>query len=135
MSSEQLLYAKTHEWVRLETNESGQVAVVGITDFAVKAMSDITHVELPEAGRKVAAGEPFGEIESVKAVSDLYAPVGGEIVAVNGDLVEQPEAISDDPFGDGWLVKIRIADEAPLGDLMDRPAYDRQCAEEMEGET
>ena len=136
MSSEQLLFARTHEWVRLEADASGdKVAVVGITDFAVKAMSDITHLELPEAGRTVAAGEPFGEIESVKAVSDLYAPVGGEIVEVHGELSDELEVVSDDPFGRGWLIKIRITEEESLNALLDRAAYDKQCAEEMDNET
>ncbi len=135
MNSEQLLFAKTHEWVRLEADDAGnQVAVVGITDFAVKAMSDITHIELPQVGRTLTAGEPFGEIESVKAVSDLYAPVSGEVVEVHAELADQLEVISDDPFGRGWLVKIRLADETPLGSLLDRAAYDAQCAEEMESE-
>jgi glycine cleavage system H protein len=131
VSPEKLLYAKTHEWVWVQAEPSGdKVATVGISAFAIEALTDLVYMELPEVGRTVAAGESFGEIESVKAVSDLYSPVTGEIVAINRDLPDQLEQLGKDPYGAGWIIKVRITDEASLKDLMDYPAYQRQCAEE-----
>lgn len=127
---ENLLYAKTHEWVDVAEPDGGKVATVGISAFAVEALTDVVHIELPEVGRQVAAEETFGEVESVKAVSDLYSPVAGEIVEVNDSLPDKLETLSDDPYGEGWMVKIRIADEAGLSNLMDHAAYEKQCAEE-----
>lgn len=131
MSPEQLLYAKTHEWAHIQTDASGaQVATVGISKFAVEALTDLTYMELPAVGREVQSGESFGEIESVKAVSDLYSPVAGEIIEVNEDLPDHLERLSNDPFGAGWIAKIKIAHDAPLKGLMDHAAYQKQCAEE-----
>ena len=131
MSPEQLLFAKTHEWVHLETDAQGaKVATVGISAFAVEALTDLVYMELPKAGRRVRAGEPFGEIESVKAVSDLYSPVDGEIVAVNETLPNQLEKLSTSPYSDGWIIKIKLNSEEALKDLMDHAAYEKQCAEE-----
>jgi glycine cleavage system H protein len=131
VTPEKLLFAKTHEWVRLETDAGGQkVATVGISAFAVEALTDLVFMELPQVGRTVAAGESFGEIESVKAVSDLYSPVAGEIVAVNSELPEHLDRLGSDPYGAGWIVKVRLADEAALKELMDHAAYQQQCAEE-----
>jgi len=127
---ENLLYAKTHEWVDVAESDGGKVATVGISAFAVEALTDVVHIELPEVGRQVAAEETFGEVESVKAVSDLYSPVAGEIVEVNDSLPDKLETLSDDPYGEGWMIKIRIADEAGLSNLMDHAAYEKQCAEE-----
>lgn len=144
MTPEQLLYSKTHEWVRVETLPSAEesstsphelagakIATVGISAFAIEQLTDLVHVELPEPGRHVTAGEPFGEIESVKAVSDLYSPVNGEIVEVNGKLAERLETLADDPYDAGWFVKIRISDESGLSELLDYAAYQKQCEEEM----
>lgn len=126
-----LRYSKTHEWVRIEAGSSPQKTVtVGLTAFALEALTDLVHVELPEVGRRVQAGQPFGEIESVKAVSDLYSPVDGEVVAANTALAENLEHLADDPYGAGWFVKIKVADEAGLAELLDEAAYKRQCEEE-----
>jgi len=127
-----LLYSKTHEWVRLENDAAGgKTATVGLTAFALEMLTDLVHVELPAAGRKVAAGEPFGEIESVKAVSDLYSPVSGEIGAVNSDLAGSLDRLAEDPYGRGWFIKIKVGDEAGMSELMDEAAYQKQCAEEQ----
>lgn len=135
MKPEQLLYAKTHEWVRVENDPSGgKVAVVGLSDFALKALTDLVYVELPPAGKPVKAGEPFGEIESVKAVSDLYSPVDGQIVEVNSGLVDSLDRLPADPYDGGWFVKIRISDETGLSQLVDYAAYQRQCEEEAKNE-
>ena len=132
MKPEQLLYAKTHEWVDVQTDGSGaKTATVGISAFALEALTDLVFIDLPEVGRKVRAGQPFGEIESVKAVSDLYSPVDGEIVEVHKEVAKDLENLPKDPYGFGWLVKIRITDEAGLTRLMDSAAYKKQCEEEM----
>jgi glycine cleavage system H protein len=131
MKAEELLYAKTHEWVALETGDAGKkIATVGISAFAVEALTDLVHIELPEVGLEVSAAEPFGEVESVKAVSDLYAPVGGIVVEVNETLPDTLEVLSTDPYGRGWVAKIQVADESELSQLMDHAAYQKQCAEE-----
>ncbi|OHB82078.1 MAG: glycine cleavage system protein H [Planctomycetes bacterium RBG_16_64_10] len=130
VNPEDLLYAKTHEWIRLESDEAGhQVATVGLSSFAVEALTDLVFIELPEVGREVQAGQSLGEIESVKAVSDIYAPVNGQIIAVNDRLPDALETLSNDPYGAGWLVKIRVRGEAGLADLMDHAAYQAQCQE------
>ena len=125
-----LLYAKTHEWARVEECGGAKIATVGITAFAVEALTDLVFMELPKIGRQVKAGEAFGEIESVKAVSDLYAPVTGEVIEVNAGLPEKLETLNADPFGAGWIAKIRITDESALSNLMNAAAYEKQCAEE-----
>ena len=114
-----LRYSKEDEWARAE---NGRVTV-GITDYAQGQLGDIVFVELPEVGRSVEKGEPFGVIESVKAVSDLYAPISGEIVEVNGDLSERPEVVNEDCYGDGWMIAIVPEDDAELGALLDADAY------------
>jgi glycine cleavage system H protein len=130
VNPETLLYAKTHEWVSV-ANEGGQkVATVGISKFAVEALTDLVFIELPKVGRQVKAEESFCEVESVKAVSDVYAPVAGEVIAVNEKLADDLEILSQDPFGDGWVARIKISDEAGLKNLMDYAAYQKQCAEE-----
>jgi len=130
--SQNRLYSKTHEWVRVEANPSGgKTATVGLTAFALEALTDLVFVDLPAVGRKVKAGEPFGEIESVKAVSDLYSPVDGEIAAVNTALADNLERLADDPYEAGWFIKIQIADEAGLAALLDEAAYKKQCEEEQ----
>ncbi len=131
MNAEELLYASTHEWVSVATDESGsKVATVGISAFAVEALTDLVFMELPEIGRQVVAGESFGEIESVKAVSDIYSPVTGEVVAVNDELPDNLQRLSEDPFGEGWVAKIKVTDESSLAALADYAAYQKQCAEE-----
>ncbi len=114
-------FAKSHEWIR---PEGGGVATVGISAYAVEALTDLVFMQLPAVGRKVKAGESIGEIESVKAVSDIYAPVSGEIVEVNASLPDRLETLGKDPFGEGWIVRIRPDDPAEMGRLLDRAAYD-----------
>lgn len=128
MTPEELKYAPTHEWVR-PIGDDG-IAVIGLSKFAVDALTDVVHLELPEVGRQLAAGETFGEIESVKAVSDLYSPVAGEVVEVNSELPDRLESLGDDCYGDGWMIKVRLAEGADLDHLMDHAAYVAQCAEE-----
>lgn len=117
-------YLKSHEWAGLD----GDVATVGITDFAVGQLTDLTYVELPKVGSTVTQGDRFGEVESVKAVSDLYSPVTGEVVEVNAALEEDVAPLSDDPFGAGWLMKVRVIDRPAFDGLMDRAAYEAHCA-------
>jgi glycine cleavage system H protein len=127
---ESLLFAKTHEWVAV-TNEGGQkIATVGISAFAVEALADLVFIELPKVGRQVKAGESFCEVESVKAVSDVYAPVTGEVIAANEKLPDNLETLSNDPFGEGWIARIKITDDSALKNLMDYAAYKKQCEEE-----
>jgi glycine cleavage system H protein len=120
-----LRYTKEHEWVRV----SGDEATVGITDFAAAQLGDIVFVELPATGRTLDQYAAFGVVESVKAVSDLFAPVSGEVVATNDELASKPELLNGDPYGDGWIVRVRLADPAQVGDLLDAPAYEALTAE------
>jgi glycine cleavage system H protein len=127
---ENLLFAKTHEWIAV-TNDGGQkIATVGISAFAVEALTDLVFIELPKVGRQVKAEESFCEVESVKAVSDIYAPVTGEVVAVNESLADDLERLSRDPYGEGWIARIRVTDDTGLKNLMDYAAYQKQCEEE-----
>jgi glycine cleavage system H protein len=123
---EDLRFAKTHEWVAV----NGDVATVGISAFAVEALTDLVFIELPKVGAKVEAEEPFCEVESVKAVSDVYAPVAGEVIEANQTLPDRLEILSTDPYGEGWIARIRISNAANVGKLMDYAAYQKQCAEE-----
>lgn len=114
-----LLYSKEHEWLRIE----GDVAFVGITDFAQSELGDIVFVEIDTIGDTVSANDVFGTIEAVKTVSDLYMPVGGEILEVNAGLEDNPELVNSDPYGEGWLVKIKLTDASETSSLMDADAY------------
>jgi len=116
---EELKYTEEHEWALLEDD----VVTVGITDFAQDALGDVVFVELPEVGTVLEAGKPFGVVESVKAVSDVYAPVSGEVVEVNEELPDAPETINTSPFEDGWMIKIKVADPSQVDELMDADAY------------
>jgi glycine cleavage system H protein len=127
---EDLLFAKTHEWVHLEQEAGAKVATVGISAFALEALTDLVYIELPEVGRQVKAGETFGEIESVKAVSDMYSPVTGEVIAVHKELSEKLDSLNDDPYGQGWMIKVKLSSDHGLAGLLDFPAYQKQCAEE-----
>ena len=120
---EGLQYTRSHEWVRRE----GETATVGITDHAQDELGDVVFVELPETGATFDAGVAFGVVESVKAVSDLYAPVGGEVVEVNSALEETPEKINEDPYGDGWILKLRASGE---GDLLSAQEYEQFLEQE-----
>jgi len=119
-----LKYAKTDEWVRLE----GDIATLGISDYAQDALNDVVYVEFKSLGTKLAAGDAVGEVESVKAASSIYTPVAGEVIEVNTALESAPETINADPYGAGWMVKIRVSDPAPLDNLMDAEAYKAYCA-------
>ncbi len=117
---EDLKYTKDHEWARIE----GDVAIIGITDYAQSELGDIVYVELPEVGDSTTQGESFGTIEAVKAVSDLFAPLSGEIVEVNTALTDQPEIINKDPYGEGWIVKIKFSDASELEKLLTKAQYE-----------
>jgi glycine cleavage system H protein len=121
-----LYYAKTHEWLRSEDN----TATVGITDFAQNQLSDITFVELPDVGREVEAGDEVAVVESVKAASDIYSPVAGTIVEVNGDLEDSPDMINASPYDAGWLFKIELRKEEDVDNLMSAEEYAESCDEE-----
>lgn len=123
----ELKYAKSHEWARLE--EDGTVTV-GITDHAQEALGDVVFVEAPDVGDRVAAGDQAGVVESVKAASDIYAPVAGEVVAVNEALEEAPETVNSDPYNDGWFYRLRPEDTAELGELMTAEDYAAHCDDE-----
>ena len=114
-----LRYTKEHEWVR----QDGDVIVVGITDFAQDALGDVVYVDVPEVGTEVKAGEPFGEVESTKSVSDVYAPVTGVVVDRNGALADSPQLVNEDPYGEGWMIRIEPADRGQLDALLDASAY------------
>ena len=130
MTPEELLYTKTHEWVRVETDDTGaKVLVMGLTPFALEALTDLVHVELPEAGRQVGIGEALGEVESVKAVEDMYSPVDGEVVETNESLAGNLAVLSSDPFGEGWMVKIKIMDENQMSGLLSRDEYQEQVVD------
>lgn len=128
---ERLLYAKTHEWVDVLEQGGEQIATIGISSFALEALTDLVYIELPKVGRQLKAGEPFGEIESVKAVSDLYSPVDGEVIAIHEGLGDKLETLHADPYGEGWLIQLRLSGDGALGKLMDLAAYQKQCAEEQ----
>ena len=120
-----LRYTKDHEWVRVE----GKTATIGVTAFAANQLGDVVFVDLPVVGRAVDQFATFGVVESVKAVSDLYAPVSGEVVDVNGNLASKPELVNSDPFGEGWMIKVELGDAAQLGELLDAAAYEKLTAE------
>jgi glycine cleavage system H protein len=120
-----LKYTEEHEWVEVKEG----VATVGVTDYAQSELGDIVFMELPATGTTVSQGDVFGSIEAVKTVSDLYAPVSGEVVESNGELDAQPEVVNHSPYGDGWMIRIRITDESELGMLMDAEAYKTHIGE------
>ena len=128
MSSNEMRYTRTHCWVR----EEGGEVVVGITDYAQEQMSELTFVELPEVGEHMEGDEEVAVVESVKAANDVYAPVAGTVTAVNEALVEQPELVNHDPFGKGWLFKMKPDHKADLEDLLDADAYETELPEEEE---
>ncbi len=118
-------YTRTHEWVRVEDN----VATLGITEYAQSELGDITYLELPESGESVSAGSPFGVVESVKAASDIYSPIDGEVIERNEAAVEAPELVNQSPYGDAWLVKVRIGDPTQVETLMAPQEYDSFAAD------
>ena len=127
MTPENLRYTKEHEWARLD----GDVVTVGITDFAQEQLSDVVYVELPAVGRTLGKMDAFGVIEAVKTVSDLYSPVSGEVVEVNGDLAKQPQLVNESPYEKGWMVKIRTKNPKELDELLDAKSYAALVEEAM----
>ncbi|HKY32103.1 MAG TPA: glycine cleavage system protein GcvH [Candidatus Polarisedimenticolia bacterium] len=119
MYPEHLKYTKDHEWIAVE----GSTGTIGVTHFAQKELGDVVFVELPDVGRRLGQGEELGTIESVKAVSEIYCPVSGEVIEVNHALRDHPEAVNGDPYGAGWILKVRLGDAAELSGLMDAAAY------------
>jgi glycine cleavage system H protein len=120
-----LHYTKDHEWVKVD----GETATIGVTDFAANQLGDVVFVDLPPAGRKVEQYATFGVVESVKAVSDLYAPVSGEVVEVNGDLAANPELVNSDPYGAGWMIRVRLGDATQVAGLLDATGYQQLTAD------
>lgn len=129
MEKTELLYAETHEWAHLADDGDSKVVTIGLTDHAIEALTDLVYMDLPTAGTAVSAGAPFGEVESVKATSDLYSPVDGEIVDVNTSLPDNLDTLNTDPFGDGWIIKVKLSDEAALSRLMNLEAYEKLCSD------
>jgi glycine cleavage system H protein len=125
-----LKYTEQHEWVRLE-GEDGR-ARVGITDFAQDALGDVVYIDVPEVGTEMTAGEPFGEVESTKSVSDVYAPVSGVVVERNGELADRPGLVNEAPYGDGWMIVIDPSDPSELDDLLDAEGYRRLTAKDSD---
>jgi glycine cleavage system H protein len=122
------LYAETHEWVHVEDKGSDKIATVGITAHAVEQLTDLIFMELPPIGSSVSAGNSFGEVESVKATSNLYSPVTGEVVEVNADLPNKLEMLNSDPYGAAWIMKVRLTDSASLSKLMNLKTYEQQTS-------
>lgn len=121
-----LKYTKDHEWIKID----GKIATIGITDHAQDSLGDVVFVELPDEGSDVAQGEPFGVVESVKAVSDLYSPVNGVVTEINNAIMDSPELVNEDAYGGAWLIKVELEDEEDLGDLMDADQYADYIEEE-----
>ncbi len=126
MDPKKLRYSKSHEWVLLE----GDVCTIGLTKFAVEQLTDIIFIDLPDVADPVLTGESFGEVESVKAVNDIYSPVSGDIIEVNKKLESEPGLISQDPFGKGWLIKVRVGSKQTLDHLMTAEQYEQQIKSE-----
>ena len=129
MNPEELRYTESHEWVHVE----GEIGTIGITDHAQKQLGEIVYLELPEVGHVFNADEEFGTVESVKAVSELFVPASGEVVEINKAAVAEPGIINDDPFGDGWLIRIKLSTDEDVAKLMTADAYARYVSEEEQG--
>jgi glycine cleavage system H protein len=117
---EDLHYSKDHEWVRVE----GDVAVIGITDYAQNSLGDVVYVELPKVGEEFAANESFGSVESVKAVSEMFSPVSGAVVGVNEALADEPEKVNEDPYGEGWMIRVRLSNPGEVDSLLTAAEYE-----------
>ncbi|MHB9148814.1 MAG: glycine cleavage system protein GcvH [Thermoleophilia bacterium] len=128
MNPKNLRYHKEHDWARVE----GDVATLGVTDYAQESLGDIVYIELPEVGAEVSAGVSYAEIESVKAVSDVFAPVSGTVIEANDEVVDAPELINESPYEDGWLIKIKLSDPSEADDLMSAEEYEEMLAEQEE---
>ena len=127
---EGLKYSKEHEWVLVKD----QIVTVGITEYAQEELGDVVYVELPEVGEKMVKDDPFGAVESVKAVSDLYAPISGAVLEVNNTLPDSPEIINEDPYGDGWMIKVEVSNEDDLSDLMSAEEYAEYVDQQKESD-
>ncbi len=125
-----LLYTKTHEWVKIEQEGDQAVAVSGISDYAQEELNDVVYVELPEEGDEFEQGETYAVIESVKAASDIQMPLSGEIIAVNRALEDTPQLVNEDPYGRGWIIKLRVRNQSEADQLLDAAAYEAFIAEE-----
>ena len=125
----QLLYAESHEWVDVAEEGGDKIATIGISAFAIEQLNDLVYMDLPDVGKTLEAGDEFGEVESVKAVSPLYSPVAGEVIEVHSELPDQLDAMNSDPYDFGWIIKVKLSDDAALSNLMDHAAYEKQCAE------
>lgn len=123
----ELKYVSSHEWIR---DEGDGVVTVGITDYAQESLGDVVFVETPDVGAELSAGDDAGVVESVKAASDIYAPLSGTVIEVNEDLEDAPENVNNDPYGDGWFFKLKLSDTDELGDLLSADEYQEQCEEE-----
>ena len=117
---EDLHYSKDHEWVRVD----GDQAIIGITDYAQNSLGDVVYVELPKAGEEFAANEPFGSVESVKAVSEVFTPVAGEIVKINESLADEPETVNSDPYGNGWMIRVKMKNPGEVDSLLTAAEYE-----------
>jgi glycine cleavage system H protein len=129
MKPEDLKYNVSHEWVGVTENGGQRLATVGITDFALQQLTDLVYMALPKPGATVSRGQEFGEVESVKAVSPLYSPVDGVVVEVHSELVDNLEQLGEDPYGNGWIIKVKLDDATSLDGLLDYAAYQKQCAD------
>ena len=129
MNLEKFLFAESHEWANVMDEGGDKVATIGISAHAVEALTDLVYMDLPDVGDTVTAGESFGEVESVKATSDMFSPVAGEIIAVNTDLPDNLEILNDDPYAAGWIIKVKLSSEDALSKLMDHATYEKQCSE------
>lgn len=129
MKPEELLYAETHEWAHIAEEGGDKIATVGISAHAVEALTDLVYMDLPAVGADVSAGDSFGEVESVKATSDLYSPVDGQVIAVNEPLPDSLETLNEDPYVAGWIMKVKLSGDEALGKLMDHAAYEKMCSE------
>ena len=129
MSFTDFLYAETHEWVSVSEEGDDKIATIGISAHAVEALTDLVYMELPDPGTEVQAGVSFGEVESVKATSDMYSPVDGVITEVNTGLPDNLDILGTDPYVEGWIIKVKISNDASLDNLMDHAAYEKMCAE------
>ncbi|GAV23357.1 glycine cleavage system protein GcvH [Carboxydothermus pertinax] len=123
-----LKYSREHEWIKVD----GNIGIVGITDFAQKSLGDIVFIELPGVGDEITAGDTFGVVESVKAASDLYAPVSGKVLEVNEEVIDSPQLVNEDPYGKGWMIKVEISNEAELEELLSPEDYEKLLEEEGE---
>lgn len=128
MKPEELLFAESHEWIHVADIDGEKIGTIGISAHAVEALSDVVYMELPEVGATVEREQSFGEVESVKATSDLFSPVDGEVVEINTTLPDNLELLNSDPYGGGWIIKVKLTDDQGLAKLLDHSAYESQCS-------